>query len=279
MGTPNVENAVVGSPNVEKTVVGTPIVENAVVGTPNVENAVVGTPNVESAVVGTPNVESAVVGTPNVEKTVAGSAKDLRRHFGRPGLGIQLTRPVLPSGESVTGANKRQWKKVTKRRRRDLQMKQRVESCWTSHDASFTDEISRKSPCDYRGGMCPSNLALHHPAADLLQQYSTEGCPVDTGRHWTREEIVAAIERGNHPMEPSAMQQFHDEALAKQERGLVEIIDCQPSSRDRSEQSRPSVDSSNVDTSATDARLALRRSLQLSQPLARRFPWSADTIR
>ena len=147
------------------------------------------------------------------------------RHFGQPGLGIQLRRPVLPSGESVTGANKRQWKKVTKRRRRDLQMEQRVESYWTAHDASFTDQLRRKSPSNYRGGMCPSNLALHHPAADLLKQYATEGCPVDTGRHWTKQEIVAAIERGNHPMEPSAMQQFHDEALAKQERGLVEIID------------------------------------------------------
>ena len=175
VGTPNVENAVVGTPNVEKAVVGTPNVEKAVVGSPNVEKAVVGSPNVEKAVVGTPNVEKAVVGTPNVDETSAGGATDLRRHFGQPGLGIQLTRPVLPSGESVTGANKRQWKKVTKRRRRDLQMEQRVESYWTAHDASFTDQLCRKGPSNYRGGMCPSNLALHHPAADLLNSFPGNG--------------------------------------------------------------------------------------------------------
>ena len=45
------------------------------------------------------------------------------------------------------------------------------------------------------------------------------------GRYWAREEIIASIEPGNHPMELSAMQELHDEALEKQKRGLVEIID------------------------------------------------------
>ena len=104
-------------------------------------------------------------------------------------------------------------------------MRQRVDSYWTSHDGSFTDQVGREGPGKHRGGMCPSNLALAHPAAGLLKRYATEDCPVDTGRHWTRDEIEAAIERGNHPMEASAMRQFHDEALEKQKRGLVEIID------------------------------------------------------
>ena len=132
---------------------------------------------------------------------------------------------MLPSGESVTGTNTRHWEKVTKRRQQALQMQKHMDSYWTSHDASFTDQLSGESPSEYGGGMCPSNLALHHPAADLLKQYATEGCPIDTRRHWMREEIVSAIERGNHPIEPSAMQQFHHEALEKQKCGLVEIID------------------------------------------------------
>lgn len=72
--------------------------------------------------------------------------------------------------------------------------------------------------------MCPSNLAMHHPAAELLKSYATEGCPVDAGRDWTRDEIAAAIEYGNHSMEDSAVKQFHDEAMDKQRRGLVDIL-------------------------------------------------------
>jgi hypothetical protein len=39
---------------------------------------------------------------------------------------------------------------------------------------------------------------MHHPAAATLLQYATGGCPVKSGSPWTKEEIIAAIERGNH---------------------------------------------------------------------------------
>ena len=46
--------------------------------------------------------------------------------------------------------------------------------------------------------MQPQGLTSSHPAFQTLQQYATEGCPAKTGRHWTREEMQAAIDRGNH---------------------------------------------------------------------------------
>ena len=46
--------------------------------------------------------------------------------------------------------------------------------------------------------MCPTGLALHYPAAELLLQYATQGCPTNTGKQWTKEQMVAAIEGGPH---------------------------------------------------------------------------------
>jgi hypothetical protein len=55
--------------------------------------------------------------------------------------------------------------------------------------------------------MCPSNLALHHPAAPTLLKYASGGCPANTGKPWTRAEMQAALKRGPHDvsaMDPEA---------------------------------------------------------------------------
>ena len=46
--------------------------------------------------------------------------------------------------------------------------------------------------------MFPSGFAVHHPAYESLKRYATEGCPVKTGRNWTKEEINASVMRGPH---------------------------------------------------------------------------------
>ena len=46
--------------------------------------------------------------------------------------------------------------------------------------------------------MEPRGRALVHPAGPLLLEYAREGCPVNVGRPWSKEEIVAAAERGPH---------------------------------------------------------------------------------
>ena len=93
---------------------------------------------------------------------------------------------------------------------------------------SMNQRPSRQSPVstNFKGGMCPFNLANEHPAAERLHEYATKGCPVKSGRHWSREEVAAAVERGPHAtaMEESAMAQFHAEALDKEKRGLIKIM-------------------------------------------------------
>jgi len=47
---------------------------------------------------------------------------------------------------------------------------------------------------EHRGEMCPSGLALCHPAADLLHEWATYGCPTNTGTPWTAEQMQAVVD-------------------------------------------------------------------------------------
>ena len=84
----------------------------------------------------------------------------------------------------------------------------------------------KEAPSKYRGQMCPDGLALHHPAAETLLQYATGGCPTRTGKPWTRQQINEAIARGNHvsAREPTAREQFYQEAQEKVKRGQASIV-------------------------------------------------------
>ena len=46
--------------------------------------------------------------------------------------------------------------------------------------------------------MCLSGLEVNYPSYETLKRYATEGCPVKTGRNWTKEDINAAVMRGSH---------------------------------------------------------------------------------
>jgi len=74
--------------------------------------------------------------------------------------------------------------------------------------------------------MCPTGLALHHPVAGQLLHYATEGCPANTGRDWTREEMEAAIRRGPHvsARELDAMTQLAREIQEKVAAGQARIV-------------------------------------------------------
>ena len=65
--------------------------------------------------------------------------------------------------------------------------------------------------------MCPLGLAVHHPAYETLKRYATEGCPVKTGRNWTKEEINVAVMRVPHELDLSekAIAHFSAEARGK----------------------------------------------------------------
>ena len=73
------------------------------------------------------------------------------------------------------------------------------------------------------GLMWPRGLAASHPAAKMLEEFSTAGCPVDTGTNWTEEQIIAAIKRGPHisAKEPEAAAYLHKETEEKLQGGYL----------------------------------------------------------
>jgi hypothetical protein len=66
------------------------------------------------------------------------------------------------------------------------------------HEGNFVIPPQHYGLQIYRGNMCPRNLALHHPAADLLLQYATNGCPTRTGKDWILDEMET-MAKGSHP--------------------------------------------------------------------------------
>jgi len=79
----------------------------------------------------------------------------------------------------------------------------------------LTDEMP--PPGTHRNNICPSDLAVHHPADQTFLKYPTGGCPLKTGHNWTKNEIHAAVMRGPHKadMSDKAIAHFAVEAKEK----------------------------------------------------------------
>ncbi len=74
--------------------------------------------------------------------------------------------------------------------------------------------------------MWPRGVANEHPAAPLLHDYSIKGCPVDCGRPWSKDEILAAIRRGAHETacEPEARAYLLAQTQEKVKEGFAKLI-------------------------------------------------------
>ena len=74
--------------------------------------------------------------------------------------------------------------------------------------------------------MWPRGIAFKHPAAKLLQHYSTQGCPVDIGEDWSVEHIITALKRGPHISAKKKQAALHLRAETKQkvQEGYAKII-------------------------------------------------------
>jgi hypothetical protein len=75
--------------------------------------------------------------------------------------------------------------------------------------------------------MCPTGLALKHPAASTLLEYSKYGCPTQTGKEWTKQQIWEAVERGPHvsALSAEALEHFREEAREKVATGQATIVE------------------------------------------------------
>lgn len=127
---------------------------------------------------------------------------------------------------AVTGAMTHLLQKENKRRRHAQQRAQQEQNYWMHHGGCADLPHQLPNPPMFHNNMCPRNLALHHPAAPLLVQYATCGCPVETGDPWSSAQMQWAIERGPHAsaLLPAAIAQMDIEVAEKVRAGQARLV-------------------------------------------------------
>ncbi len=93
-----------------------------------------------------------------------------------------LQQPTMNiTGTPVIGRARTLHRRENKQRRQALQATQPLDvSYWTCHKGDY-NVGERTKRRQYRNEMCPANDALRHPAAEILQEYASFGCPARTG--------------------------------------------------------------------------------------------------
>ena len=98
----------------------------------------------------------------------------------------------------------------------------------TTLDSSldFPAETPVRKSIGKLGLMWPSGYALNHDAAPLLSAYSEQGCPVDCGPDWSRDQIEILLKRGPHTSAKSkkAMKQLIEETKEKVRNNYARIV-------------------------------------------------------
>ncbi len=137
-----------------------------------------------------------------------------------------LEPPALDSTDAVTGASTPQHRIENKRKRRNLQAAQPPQCWWTRYQGASTLPAPLPQPPTQRNNMCPSGLALHHLASPILLKYAQKGCPVETGKPWSKQQILAAIARGPHisALVPEASAQLDREVNKKCAKGQARLV-------------------------------------------------------
>ena len=138
-----------------------------------------------------------------------------------------LAPPTLNSGERATGKSTPRLRIENKQKRIQRQLQQTLKpTVWSKHTGTTSPEFDDTPRPTHRNNMCPAGLALKHPAAPLLLDYATNGCPVQTGKPWTREQMEAAIRRGPHisALIPEAMKQLDAEVAEKVRTNQARLI-------------------------------------------------------
>jgi hypothetical protein len=112
---------------------------------------------------------------------------------------VGLAPPSLDStGGHGTGADTPQQLIENKRCQKALLATQSPRTQWTMYQGEFNLPSPLTPLASHWREMCPSNLALHHPAAEFLKKWATYGCPTGTGKPWTKAEMQEAVDQGPH---------------------------------------------------------------------------------
>jgi hypothetical protein len=137
-----------------------------------------------------------------------------------------LEPPRTEAGAKVDGKNKRQLRRENKAKWILAQEQQKESSFWMTHAGEVALPGEKIAVEQWKGCMCPSNLALEHPAAEKLLEYATGGCPANTGKPWTKKQMWAAVDRGPHisAMDPAAIAQLEGEIADKVKEGQCKVV-------------------------------------------------------
>ena len=164
--------------------------------------------------------------TQTVKSSAEASAKNSNPRQNVTSWALDVPR-VDENNTNATGKDKQKLKKQNKQRRQKLQASQDPTSHWTTHQGKRRDPVFATGELPpKRGQMWPKNLAATHPAGELLRQYGTSGCPVNTGRNWTVAEMQSAIDKGPHSsaLDPAAILQAKEELDDKVKSGQARVV-------------------------------------------------------
>ena len=139
-----------------------------------------------------------------------------------------LEPPRLAEGNRpVVGEDIKRLRIENKHKKRQRKSVQQSYKQWKVHKGQgqlrkrWDDDVLQ-----YQNAMCPKGQALGHPAAQLLQEYAEMGCPVKTGKPWTREMMEEAVQRGPHQLAltPEALEHFAEEVKEKVHKGQAVLV-------------------------------------------------------
>ena len=126
---------------------------------------------------------------------------------------------LLASNSVVLGEAKNQMHRENKQHQQVLRAGQPLISPWTQHQGlMYTITPTDHAACPlHQNSMYPNGRALQHPAANLLKEWATFGCPTQTGKPWLKEEMWEAVARGPHSSarSPEAIAHFKTKAAEK----------------------------------------------------------------
>jgi hypothetical protein len=126
----------------------------------------------------------------------------------------------------VTGADTPQHRIENKRRQQVHLATQTLKTQWTIYNGEFELPPTLPPLKGHQGEMRPSGLALHHPAANLLKEWATYGCPTKTGRPWTISQLQEAVDCGPHrsALSNEAIDHFQAEVAKKVKMGQAKLV-------------------------------------------------------
>ena len=127
-----------------------------------------------------------------------------------------LNPQILSTNNKVIRATINMLRKENRKKRHTCQQEQVPQVYWSTHEGKFKLPADFPPPGKHQDNMCLSGLAVHHPAYETLEKYTTGGCPVKNGQNFTKEEIHATLMRGPNDSDLIEEEIYHFAAEAKE---------------------------------------------------------------